>query len=347
MEPQQTLSSQNQQPPAQLQPTPQSPVQQPKKSGGKKALIIVGSIIVGFLVLWLILRLVVQVTMGSTGVGSDPTSNLFYDTLQNAAQQTRVRMAHYQVQYKSTDDQKANKINSLDESLAELDTKSKQYSSVFVYGDSFSPLAERCVKNQIYTFKTYDVTSFQQAEDALKQPAHPAIADPSDSQFGPCLYTSRFRPGKVTDGIIPLGFTAQQAESWITALKNINLLHLKDEGTTTYKGKTGHKISFTLNQVQGSQGTTDLFFYAQRDGTSKTTGANNKDPMHFDRILDPGSGTNLSGFYIIDEAKKLPMYSEFNSGSVPDIDYQPLSTKQNYTFNADFTITQTTLLEKL
>jgi len=342
MEPQQITSNQSQQIPPQDQLQP-GPPQQPKKMRGKKALIIVGCIIGGFLVLWLILRLVVQVTMNP----DNPTSSLFYSTLQNAAQQTRVRMAHYQVQYKSEDDQKANKIDSLDESLAEFDTKSKQYSSVFVYGDTISPLAERCVKNQIYTFETYNVTSFQQAEDALKKPAHPAAPDPSDSQFGPCLYNSPFRPGKLTDGIIPIGFTAQQAESWITALKNIDLLKLKDEGTTTYKGKTGRKISFTLNQVQGSQGTTDLFFYAQRDGTSKTTGANNKDPMHYDRILDPGSGTNLKGFYIIDEANKLPMYSEFQSISVPDIDYEPLSTKQNYTFNADFVITPTTQLEKL
>jgi len=337
MEPQQTTPIQDQQTPV------QPPVQPPKKSRKKLVWTIVGVIVLIFFVLPLIARLVLQVASNP----NDPTSNLFYATLQNTAQQTRVRMAHYQAEYHSEADQKANKIDTIDESLAEFDTKSKQYSSVFVYGDSFSPLAERCVKNQIYTFETYDVTTFQQAEDALKKPAHPAAPDPSDTQFGPCLYNSPFRPGKVTDGIIPIGFTAQQAESWITYLKGIHLLNLKDEGTTTYKGKTGHKISFTFNKIDDKQGTTDYFFYAQRDGTTNTTGGNNKDPMHFDRILDPGSGTDLKGFYIIDEANKLPLYSEFESIGVPDIDYTPLTTKQNYTFNADFIITPTTLLEKL
>lgn len=346
MEPQQT-SPQAQQPPVsqpQFQSQPSAP--QPKKSGLNKLLIIAGSIVGGLLVIWLILHFVVQIFLTPASDNSS-TATLFYDTLQNAAQQTRVRMAHYQAEYKTEDDQKANKIDSFDESLAEFDTKTKQYSSVFVYGDTVSPLPERCVKNQIYSFQTYDVTTLQQAEDALKRPSHPALPDPSDSQYGPCLYNSPFRPGKLTDGIIPIGFSAQQAQSWVTYLKGIGLLTLKDEGTTTYKGKTGHKISFTLNQVQGSQGTTDLFFFAQRDGTTNKNGGNNQDPTYFDRILDPGNGTNLKGFYIIDEAKKLPMYSEFQSIGVPNIDYNPLVTKQNYTFNADFTITQTTLLEKL
>ncbi len=317
--------------------------QKPKRRWGRRWLIIGGVLVLLFIV-W---PLAGQLVLKLSAVKS-PVEQLLYDSLQNAASQNMVKLSHEEVTYGSKADQAAGKISGSDHSLSEFNATSKDYSTVYETSDDIGYGVGRCVKGQTYRLGEYlllnDAT---QAQQQLASTPKPIAADQA---FTACTYDAYERYGKLSDGIIPVGYSASQAKSWITALSNIKLFKVKDEGTATYKGQTGRKISFTLNSVSGHPGSTDLFFYAVRDGITNQNGGLNMQKYQFDRILDPGPPNGLSGYYIIDEKTKLPIYSEFQTSQLPDesdSSYEPITTKQHYSYPASSTITPTTQLESL
>lgn len=328
-------------------PTPASfeVVPSPHKSGRKKLLIVVAVVLVVLLGLSFVLG---KLLTPKTTDTKSSAAKLFYAMMSNTAQQTTVHMAHYSTEYQNqaAKDKHDPSNTTIDNSVAELDLKSKTYSSMFVTGDGVIPIQGRCIKNVEYAQnvdKGIDLTSIAQAEQDLnKNPSHPATAaEKYSGKDGPCSYSSPFRYGKLTDGIIPLGFSATQTKNWLDYLQQSNMFALKDEGTAAYNGQSGRKISFTLNH------TTDYLFYAQRDGTSTKVGANNTDETLFDRLLDPGAGSNLSGYYIIDEKTDLPIYSEFHDEAVPgqESQFTPYDSKQHYSYPTSLSMDQNTQLE--
>jgi len=276
-----------------------------------------------------------------------PAAKLFYSMLFNTAQKTQVHFAHYDVSYQSQADKDAGKIDLLVESLSEFNTKTKQYSTAFVSGDPDFPGNGRCVNGQEYKIGRYLFDSFAAAEQALNQSGAKPTPPSQYDKYGPCVYTSGLRHGKLSDGVIPIGFSNAQATSWLNYLKSTGLFDLKDEGRATYNGQAGRKISFTLGKHGPTQLTTDYLFYAQRDGTTGKIGGINMDFTLFDRILDPANGTNLKGFYIIDEKNNLPIYSEMEAVAVPGDKFLPLSTKQHYSFPDKLTMDANTPIEDL
>lgn len=320
-----------------------APVQPRKKSPLKKVFIISGIII---FILFVVPFIIGLILLSKSGTPNTPTTALFYDTLANTAQKTKVRLAHYEISYNSASDQQANKDADQLQSLAEIDLSTKTFSAAYARQDPVGADNGRCVKNQEYEiggYKLYDTLAA--AKDALV--SRPETPIPTPKIYATCGYTDPLRYTKLTDGVIPMGFSAAQTTSWVDYLKKAGVFVLKDEGSATYKGQTGRKISFTLGKNGSTQITTDYLFYAQRDGTTGQTLGNNKDMSLFDRILDPANGTNLKGFYIIDEKSKVPIYSEMEAVAVPGDDFRPLSTKQHYSYPSALTMTTTTPLEDL
>ncbi|HSX07570.1 MAG TPA: hypothetical protein VLG11_01625 [Candidatus Saccharimonadales bacterium] len=316
----------------------------PHGSGRKKLLIVVVAVLVVLFGLSLVLG---KLLTPKTADTKSSAAKLFYATLSKTAQQTTVHLAHYSTEYQNqaAKDKHDPGNTTIDNSVAEFDLKSKTYSSLYVGGDGVIPLQGRCIKNVEYVQdvdKGIDLTSIAQAEQDLKNPSHPASdAEKFDSKDGPCSYNSPFRHGKLTDGIIPMGFSPTQTKNWLDSIQLNNMFALKDEGSASYNGQSGRKISFTLNH------TTDFLFYAQRDGTSNKVGANNTDSTLFDRLLDPGAGTNMSGYYIIDEKTDLPIYSEFHDEAVPGQESQfiPYDSKQHYSYPTTLSMDKNTQLE--
>ncbi|HSX02391.1 MAG TPA: hypothetical protein VLI05_03710 [Candidatus Saccharimonadia bacterium] len=316
----------------------------PSKRRGRRWLIIIGAILVLLFVVWpLVGKLVLAIYMKKS-----PAEQLLYDSLQKAGSQTMVKLAHSEVVYGSKSDQAAGKVYSSIQSVSEFNATSKAYSTVYMTSDDIAYGVGRCVKGQPYRLgERLLIDNEAQAQQQLQATPTPV---PADQVFMSCSYDEYHRYGRLSDGIIPIGYDASQAKSWITALANIKLFKVKDEGAATYKGQTGRKISFTLNSVDGHPGSTDLFFYAVRDGVTGQNGGLKMQKYQFDRILDPGPPNGLSGYYIIDEKTKLPIYSEFQTSQLSDEadgDYQPIVTKQHYSYPMSGTITATTQLESL
>lgn len=333
-----------------MQPETQPPVTPPpasvpgkSKSKIKKILLIAGTVIIALIVIWVGLALFVASRLQGNNP-TDPLSTLFYSTLSNASQQTKVHFAFDSTGYPSQAAQSAGQTPDRLTSVSEFDTGSKAYSTVYASGGSYDGVG-RCVNNQIYTL-TDDkfAASYDEAVALLSQGFSVATTPPATTS--PCAYNGAYRYGKLTDGIIPIGLTKQQADSWTTYLKGVNMFVLKDEGMVQYQGKSGHKISFTLGTYNSQKLLSDSFYFAERDGATGQKGGNKVDPTYFDDSLGEAGGADLSGYYIIDEAAKLPIYSQFTKHATPDTadSFAPLTTQQQYQYDKPFTITPTTQL---
>ncbi len=326
-------------------PTPTNEPAPKPKNKTKKVLLIVGIVVAVLIVIWVGLGMFLASRL-QTGSATDPLSTLFYDTLSNASQQTKEHFAFDSTGYQSQDAQSSGQPADRLTSVSEFDTKTKAYSTVYASGGTYDGVG-RCVNGQIYTLSADKfASSYADAVALLSQPFSVATKPPETTS--PCAYNSAYRYGKLTDGIIPIGLTKQQADSWITYIKGVNMFKLKDEGMVTYQGKSGHKISFTLGSYGSQKILTDSFYFAQRDGATGQKGGNKVDPTYFDDILGEAGGVDLSGYYIIDETTKLPIYSQFTKHATPDTadTFAPLTTQQQYSYNQPFSITPTTMLPK-
>src|SRR5687768_5517082 len=153
----------------------------------------------------------------------------------------------------------------------------------------------RCVNGKEYEHKKMFLKTLDEAQAQLQSPA--VALEKNYSIRSACDFKHVFRSGFLSDGIIPAGFTAQQAQSWIDGMKQNELLEIKDAGQGEYNGKKGRKISFTQKKGDGED-----FFYIFRDGTSNDVGANTKDFFRFDRVIDNlEDAPRVQGFYLIDE----------------------------------------------
>lgn len=262
-----------------------------------------------------------------------PAKDLFYTMVETAAQKTKV---HY-AQERSTP--KKPELPPIQvKSLAEFDFNSKEYSTVFV-SEAITAQAARCVKGKEYKSPVSFPDNLAEAETAIK-------GDWLESRYllGTCKYQSTRYQGNFTDGILPVGLTAQQAKNMVSALKMADATVITDEGSVTYKDKKGRKISFELGQEKtGKPYKADTFFYAFRDGTTGKVGGNDiKVPdisNYFSSLLSgisPAPG--VKGFYVIDEKTNLPIYSEITTTADGIKDYVPTTFLSEYDFPQALTI---------
>lgn len=323
--------------------------QTPKKPSHRKKWLIIGGVIIGLMAVWQAMAMVLG------GSGAKNNNSILYTALQNAAQRNIVLFAQERSNYDSEADLASSKPQSLTKSVSEFNVAEQLYSTVYVsFFSRGTADAGRCVEGNEYRPTTNrSPNTLQQAEDAVKGAAtlYEYKAGQSDI-YGPCQYARSGHPGKFSDGIVPVGLSADQAESWINYYKLRGPLTLKDEGVATVGAYTGHKISFQIGeQATGKPYKTDAFFYAYRDGdTGKTFGLGIPEADitdHFERLLEGLVPSGAKGFYLIDDKKKLPIYSEIATDADGAAGFKPYTSKQSYRYPDTPTMNEKTQLEQL
>jgi hypothetical protein len=272
-----------------------------------------------------------------------PAEKQFLTMMETAAQKTQVRYNYLLTRPKASDFPAV-----YAHSLAEYDSVNKKYSLAFV-SDGISPRAERCVNGKEYEPEE-DPDTLEQAKAAMQtemKERNPRFLMKS------CEYkTPRFQ-GSFTDGILPVGLTAEQAKNMITGLKGRGGVIYTDEGQSTYKGKKGRKIAFEISEAKtGTKHRANIFFYAFRDGASNKVGNNvkNLDDLreNFEtRLQSTTPHPELKGFYIIDEKTNLPIYSEIVTVAGGITDFTPTTLISAYEFPDQLTMNEKTPLTEV
>lgn len=331
----------NAQPP---QGSPQATAPLPKNKTMKIVLIIVG-VLAALIVLPFLIFGIIGMFVGGGGTSSN--NELLLTTLSNASQKTKVQqLTSYKIWKAGASTSSEPARDEL--SLTEFDSTSTTFATINASPTAINS-AEKCIDGKPHAYRVSDDT-MEAAIDVLNSPnaEEKAYANPN-GPYSPCNVNDSRRVGKFSDGIIPVGLSADQAASWLGYLKERGVLVAKDEGKTDYKGKTVRKISFTLAEKLDSS----ALFYAVRDGdTGKSEGSGIKWKTNFGLQLSQNleTPTGLQGFYLIDEDTKLPMYSEVNSAqlaSKPSAQLESYSQKVEYTYPDSLSLTSRTKISNL
>lgn len=311
----------------------------PKNKTMKIVLIIIGSLAV-----LVVLPFLVFGAIGLFTGGGAATNGLFLETLSNASQKTKVhQLTSYKIWRAGAPTSSAPARDEL--SLTEFDSEGNKFNTINASTTALNE-AEKCLDGKPHAYRVSSDT-MQAAIDTLNSSSaeEKAYADPN-SPFSPCNISRSTRVGKFSDGIIPVGLTSAQANSWLGYLKDRGVFVVKDEGSTEYKGAKVRKLSFVLNEKLDNT----ALFYAVRDGdTGKPEGAgiNWKTLYGMQLSQTPATPTGLQGFYLIDEKTKLPVYSEVNStqlASKPPAQTEAYAQKVEYVYPDTLSITSTTTI---
>lgn len=178
-------------------------------------------------------------------------------------------------------------------------------------------------------------------------------------QFIPCPRLG-LMPGAVpdlasfrfSDGVFPVTLSDGQAENWKNKLKDAKLFTFKDEGMVERDGKQLKKISFTPKDETTVNSTLNSIF-TEAGEVQKIKAENAKALVDYEFIsVGPRNTGSVGGFYLIDEAKKLPVYSELYStnpdkqaGADDSSNLNITRTKQTYAFGVPLALTLESPLE--
>jgi len=262
--------------------------------------------------------------------GSQVEKNLFYKMMSNAMQKTTVKFEHYEF-LDRTKEVGADSGLAIKKatSVAEIDDRSKTYSAVFAASEN-GLSAQKCIKNQGFEDSSPILGGFTEAYKSLSKPLVPASNLPSS--IDPCNYKDSVRDGKLTDGILPFGLTKEQKDAWLGGVQESEVFVLQDKGRSTYAGKQVKKYSFKLNsgKTNSVDGTRLLSVFRSAVGQENAYKLD-ETFIGFDTI---------EGYYLIDEATELPVYSQLNATSEEG---RKLSTKQEYSYPSALTLTRNSL----
>lgn len=283
---------------------------------------------------------------------------LFYDTVQNASKQPIFRVGMFRAGYISTADADAGKFSGVWSSVGELDTTKSDFRSAYIYR---LPEAEkfevgRCLSGrdlQNFGALADRPSTLPGAVEYLKTARRAAegLAFSSCPQYGvnPGGIVD-LAPTRLNDGVFPVGFTEEDAKKWINEIKPKNLFDIKDEGEETKDGKKLRKLSFAPKR--GVTGINEQLTAAFRT----VAGPNATDlraAYSFIPIGLMGEGS-VKGYYLIDEATKLPVYSELqyapneaggDTSTGLSASFNVIRTKQNYSYGGPLTLDETSALD--
>lgn len=352
--------------------SPQAPQGQPNEPFERKKLVAVG--LISLVIIAAAIGLIAMVVnMGSKtpslekSAESSAVETLFYDTISNAAKQQQLRIAMYRATYANKADAEGGKnIGTELSSVAELDTTAGKMRSVFATNNTDSPNFNigRCMDGTSYinTFNSQNKapTSLDTAAEMLKTSKNIARVT-ENLVFIPCPKLGLMPSGlsdvakfRFSDGVFPVTLTNAQAENWKNKVKEAKLFSFKDEGMVERDGKQLKKISFTpKDETTVNDSLYSIFKEAAE--INKIKSENPKAEVDYEYIsVGPINSGSVGGFYLIDEATKLPVYSELYSTN-PDKELGPegrngsniARTKQTYQFGKPVALTLEAPLELL
>ena len=145
--------------------------------------------------------------------------------------------------------------------------------------------------------------------------------------------------------MFPVGFDQNDATKWVADLKSKQLFDIKDEGQVNKDGKSLRKVSFTP-KASVKDANRQLFAAFQTVAGEITL----SNAYSFITLGYANEG-GVKGYYLIDEATKLPVYSELSSTDISPSEGSALSafnlvrTKQNYSYGGPLTLTDKSSLD--
>ncbi len=304
----------------------------------------------------------------SSSKNSSPQAEeIFYRTIENAAKQQQVAVSMYRETFANAADADAHKnVGTIASSVSEVDTKTGKYSSVFAHNllqsdKSFS--IGRCVNNVTY-YENFTKTERPKNLDNIEKYLQVntegnlyKLDQPLRNIACPYLGLLPASPplpvARLSDGLIPVTLSETQAKNYTKELKAASFFVVEDKGTETYNGKKVRKIAFTPKQDQNLKINEKLYDIFYKTGEIEKIKAEHPDAQWQYEFLtmNPANAGGIGGYYLIDEATQLPVYSQLYS-TYRDTEYDGTNrtaalvarTKQEYRFGQALSITTQTPL---
>lgn len=303
--------------------------------------------------------------------GSDQAEELLFGALQNAARQQRIRVAMYRETFATEADANSReRVGNIASAVSEVDTEKAQYRSVFanniLQNDGFT--VGRCVDKATYIDNYKDKSlrpkTLAEAVPHLQPAPKGSIFTISEPLiFITCPHLGLMPGGSVamsrlSDGVLPVTLSDAQAADWAAKARAAKLFTIKDEGTVTRGGVQLRKMGFAPPQgdFTVNQKLFDIFVEAGEIEKIKREQPKAEVDYEFQSI-NPANSGGVGGFYLLDEAKKLPVYSElYGTNSDKPVAsgkdagakaHNIARTKQSYDFPASLTMDVDTPLEFL
>lgn len=288
----------------------------------------------------------------------------FYTMLGNAAHQQRLRVTMYHATYASRADAKAGRNPStVHATISEIDTISKDYRNVYAFTFKDSEIYEvgRCIGQR--DFRNFSDSaaekprSLEAAVQKLSSLQEAAVVLPNN----PCTHVGiasialgqpTLAAARLSDGIMPVTISEAQAKKWKTALQQADLFAVKDDGMVTKDGRRLHKYSF-ISRAKRQDANSQLYklFYEHAEIKKLQQASPRAEWVYeFINLGHVQSGT-LGGYYLVDDTKQLPVYSEL--ALTPTVDKEDANkaglvrSKQKYAYPEKLTIDPATPLEIL
>lgn len=307
----------------------------------------------------------------STPSGQEMASDKLFTALENAASQQRLQVAMYRQTFANRADAAARKnVGHTASSVVELDTTNGNYRSVFaddyLYRPGFN--VGRCqdgvtyISDYQYVNKQPRATSLRQVSGHLRllPKGHLSrVTEPlvniSCPNFGilPNALPD-FAQGRMSDGVFPVTLSKEQAAAWRQRVVDGNLFTVKDEGIVQHEGRQLKKVTITpADEKTINQKLYDIF-YDVADIETVQRDRPDAGWQHAFLSINPGARGSVGGFYLIDEQRNLPVYSELYSTDT-DRAYSEgkaaylniARTKQSYQYPQALTLTLDTPLQFL
>lgn len=326
-----------------------------------------------------VIGILLYVTIGKkaspnqSGSSAGGTTSQLYETLGNAAKQSKIRVGMYRATYANKADAAAKQNpGSIASSVSEIDTVAGKYRSVFAHNllqedKTFS--VGRCLDRDTYN-DAYNTPLNKEPRASSLQDIAPhlslapqghlyKITEPlvfiSCPHLGLLPSSPPLAVSRLSDGVFPVTLTQQQAATWTAKIKQANLFDIKDEGMVERDGKQLRKISFAPkdNSLTINKSLYDIFYRAGEIDKIKREHPEAEWQYEFVAINPVNSG-GVGGFYLIDEKTNLPVYSELY-GTNPDKQTNAsraagqniAHTKQTYAYPTGLTMDINTPLEFL
>lgn len=341
-----------------------------EKPNERKKLIAVGVIAVVVLALVILGIVITGLINGSGTKRTDKPENetseaasLLYDSLSNAARQQKLRVAMYRATYATKADADSNlNVGSRSSSVAEIDSDIGKSRSVYATNTSSAEKYSygRCLDGVTYVDNYFGSSekrpvTLEEADEALK--TNRRVFKSTVDGFSPCPKLGVL-PGAVpdlasfrySDGVFPVTLSESQAENWKQKVKAANLFTIKDEGVVERDGKRLKKISLTPKNEDAVNDTlNDIFKEAGEIEKIRQEHPDAEYQYEFISVGPINSGS-VGGYYLIDEATKLPVYSELYNTNPDKADKERgrqniAHTKQTYAFGQPLALTLESQLE--
>ncbi|WP_345607702.1 hypothetical protein [Pseudonocardia adelaidensis] len=301
---------------------------------------------------------------------------LILGALQNAARQQRLRVAMFRETFATKADADARRnVETFTSSVSEVDTERGRFRSVWannILQDGFS--VGRCVDGRIfkdyYKAESQRASTLAQAATRLKLlPAGDLFEVTQPLRFVTCPHlgllpaSPPLAMSRLSDGVFPVTLNDKQAANWAEQVRAAHLFNYRDEGVVTWAGAAFRKISFAPRDADFTVNQTLYDVFRAAGEIDRITAEHPTAEVAYEfQSINPLNSGGVGGYYLMDEMRNLPVYSELQGTNLdrPDaasVDHSKRSggaathniarTRQTYAYPMELTLDIDSPLELL